>query len=108
MLITNIQIIAIIKSDNNTNLGTPAGADAVCAVDEHHGEDGDVPIRLDLLVVVGQVVEDGVVVDVEDVPGQGAQLSEDVTGAGVVLTSKIRFNRFVHNHNMIKKGRYEW
>ena len=29
-------------------------------VDEHHGEDGDVPVGLDLLVVVGQVVEDGV------------------------------------------------
>ena len=69
------------------DLGAPTGADAVGAVDEDHGDDGDVPLGLDLLVVVGQVVEDGVVVGVEDQPGQRAHLGEDVTRAGVVLKS---------------------
>ena len=71
--------------EHTTNLGAPSCANAVCAVDEDHGDDGDVPVRLDLLVVVGQVVEDGVVVGVEDEPRHRAHLSEDVSGAGVVL-----------------------
>lgn len=49
-------------------LGHPAGTDTISTVDQDHRNDGDVPLRLDLLVVVLQIMQDGVVVLVEDVP----------------------------------------
>ena len=51
-------------------------------------ENRDVLIGLNLLVVVGQVVEDWVVVGVEDEPGHGAHLGEDISGTGVVLEQR--------------------
>jgi len=39
------------------DLTRPAGPDALGAVDEHHGNDGNVPLGLHLLVVVVQELE---------------------------------------------------
>lgn len=36
------------------NLARPASADTLSAVHEHHGDDGNVPLRLHLLVVIKQ------------------------------------------------------
>ncbi len=79
-------------SDDNSrvvvgNRGLPPGGDAVGSVDENHGDDGDVPLRLDRLVVVGQVVEDGVVLRVEDQSCQWTQARTDVASRRCILAA---------------------
>jgi len=69
------------------DFGHPTGTDAVRAVDEDHRDDGHVPLGFNLLVVVRQILQDGVVVLIEDQPGQRTHHREDVTGGGRVLTS---------------------
>ena len=53
------------------NLCHPSGSYAVSSVDQDHWDDGDVPFRLNLLVVVQHVLQDGVVVRIEDHPEVG-------------------------------------
>ena len=48
--------------------GHPASTDTVGSIDQDHGDDGHVPLWFDPLVVVQQVLQDGVVVRVEDHP----------------------------------------
>ena len=50
------------------NLGHPAGTDTVGSVDQNHGQDGDVPLRLNAQVIVLLVGQQRVVRRVEDVP----------------------------------------
>ena len=50
------------------DLGHPAGANAVGSVDEHHGDDGDIPLGLYTLVVIPEVFQNGIIMLVEDVP----------------------------------------
>lgn len=69
------------------NLGHPTCRDAVGSVDENHGDDGHVPLGLDRLVVVGQVVEDEVVLRVEDHSRQGTQLRADVARGRRILAA---------------------
>lgn len=40
------------------DLTRPARPDAFCAVYQHHGDDGNVPLRLHLLVVIVQELEE--------------------------------------------------
>ena len=69
------------------NFGGPSCADSVCAIDENHGEDGDVEVGFYLHVVVLEIVQNVVIVWVEDVSGQRAHLGENVTRGGVVLAA---------------------
>ena len=69
------------------DLGHPTGTDAVGAVHQDHREDGDVPLGFDFLVVVGQVLQDGIVVLVEDEPREWTHHREDVTRRGRVLAA---------------------
>jgi hypothetical protein len=71
------------------DLGHPARADAVGAVDQHHGDDGDVPLGLDLLVVVGQVLEDLVVVFFKNGLGERARPGRDEMRRGFVLAISV-------------------
>ena len=66
----------------------PAGADPLGAVDEHHRQDRQVPLRLDLLAVVLEVLEEGVVVRVEDQPRERGELGEDVPRRRRVLAAE--------------------
>lgn len=62
-------------------------ADTVGAVDEDHRQDGHVPRRLDRLAVVIEVVEERVIGGVEDGPGDGGDVGEDVTRRGSILAT---------------------
>lgn len=72
--------------------GGPAGANPLSAVDEGHGDDGQVRLGLDLLAVVVQVRELGVVAFGEDDARHGGEPREDVARAGMVLAACARTN----------------
>ena len=67
--------------------GAPAGADALRAVHEDHGYHRAVPLRLDALAVVLQVVQHEIVVGVVDEARQGAQARVDVARRRAVLAT---------------------
>ena len=69
-------------------LAGPAGADALRPVHQHHGDDGDVPLGLHLLVVVVQELEQVGVHGREQQPGQGAAGGEGWSGILTLLGSK--------------------
>ena len=62
------------------DLGAPAGADALGAVDEHHGQDGAVPLGLHAQAVVEVGLQQRVVVHVVDQP---RQLAADRRNEGI-------------------------
>lgn len=67
----------------------PSGSDSVRSVDEHHRQHGHVPGWLNLVVVVGEVLEQWVVGGVEDGSVDGRDVGEDVTRRGMVLSSLV-------------------
>ena len=59
------------------------------AVDEDHGDDGQVPLGFDLAAVVEVELVERVVVRVEDEASEGAQFGEDVTRARRVFACSL-------------------
>ena len=70
-------------------VGAPPCADAGGPVDEDHGDDGSVPLGLDGLPIVVEVVQDLVVLLVEDGARHGGEVGKDVTGTGGVLSAIV-------------------
>lgn len=62
------------------DLAGPAGPDALGAVHQHHGDDGNVPLWLHLLVVVKQELEQVGVDGGEEGLGQWAEWAGEAAG----------------------------
>ncbi len=59
---------------------TPACANALCAIDEHDREDGEIVVGLDGLVFLLLVVQNVVILLLEEVPGEGIEFGENIPG----------------------------
>ena len=68
---------------------TPTSANTFGSVDKHHRKNGEVMLRFDQIIVILEIVEEGVIVGVEDCSCDGGGFREDVPGRGVVLTSLV-------------------
>ena len=69
------------------NAGAPARADAVRAVQQDQGQHREVPLWLNALPVLVEVLEEPVVLLPEHAPGHGAQPGVDVPWRGTVLAT---------------------
>ena len=78
-------ILGVITRD----VRTPTSTDAFSTVDEDHWEDGKVMRRFDQIVVILEVIEEGIVVRVENCSRDGSGFSKDIPGRGVVLSSLV-------------------
>ena len=95
------------RSKNNTpwiiirNLGHPSGTDTIGTVHQYHGQDGDVPLGFNPLVVVQLVGQHCVVSLVENVPVKMINISCNLQGFNFtlsklsLLTSKISGTMFM-------------
>jgi hypothetical protein len=62
-------------------------SDTVCSVDKDHRQNRHVPLGLDLVVVILEVVKERVVIRVEDGSIDAREIGEDITSSGMVFTS---------------------
>jgi len=82
------------------HLGGPARADALAAVDQHGGDDGAVPLRLHAPVVVGEVLQHGLVVGVEERARDGA-----AEGGAVSAAKYKKRHPLEHGEDVARAGR---
>ena len=67
----------------------PTGTDTFSTVNKYHGENWKVMLWLYRIVVVLEVVEEGVIVGMEDCSRDRGGFCEDIPGRGVVLASLV-------------------
>ena len=71
------------------NVRAPTGTNTFGTVDEHHRENRKVILRLNRIVVILEIVEEGVIVGMEDCSRDGGGFCEDIPGRGMVLASLV-------------------
>jgi len=84
------------------NVRAPTGTNTFGTVDKHHREDRKVIFRFDRIVVILEIVEEGVIVGMEDCTCDGGGFCEDIPGRGMILASLVSCSELSVRHQEVK------
>lgn len=84
------------------NVRAPTGTNTFGTVDKHHRENRKVILRFDRIVVILEIVEEGVIVGMEDCSCYGGGFCEDIPGRGMILASLVSCSELSVRHQEVE------